>query len=320
MAIQKELIQSDYSIKIIKDLGQEYTTMNSNKKERHAIFECPFCRSNFRSLTSSIKRSNMASCGCVRKNTKYLKQSDYDLVIIRDTGTKYSINGSKNRYRHAIFKCVCGNEFEHRVDEIKSKKKTNCGCIKKKHTKSKLNQSEYSLEIIKDIGSKKPNTNSKNEYRYAIFKCKCGNEFEAMCSSIKCGNTQSCGCMTAGWKYGEWIKAGTKSNSFDSFKLYVIKCYNDDEIFYKIGKTYKTLKRRFAGYKALPYKYEIISIKTGDGQFISELEHRMHVENKDIRYVPVNKFHGMTECYHKDYGEISRNVVPIKLVETRNMV
>jgi len=97
------------------------------------------------------------------------------------------------------------------------------------------------------------------------------------------------------WRYRDWKKAGERSNNFDSFKVYVIKCYGNNEIFYKIGKTFNTLSRRFS--KDFPYEYEVTRVVVGDADYISKLEKQLHRDNKDRTYVPKLQFNGMYECF-----------------------
>lgn len=97
------------------------------------------------------------------------------------------------------------------------------------------------------------------------------------------------------WKKENWMLAASKSKTFDSFKLYVIKCYNDSETFYKIGRTYNKLTKRFS---QIPYKVEIIKIITSkDGGYIFELEKRLKRKYKHLKYLPKIKFGGMYECF-----------------------
>ena len=51
--------------------------------------------------------------------------------------------------------------------------------------------------------------------------------------------------------YSDWTNAAINSKSFESFKVYIIRCYNDNEEFIKIGRTFSKLKKRFcSGRKA----------------------------------------------------------------------
>jgi hypothetical protein len=98
------------------------------------------------------------------------------------------------------------------------------------------------------------------------------------------------------WSYSMWKQAGEKSAFFDSYKVYVIKCYNEDEQFYKIGKTYNTVAKRFSRGQ-LPYEYEVITTIEGSARHICELEQRLLNEHTEHRYTPKVLFAGSGECF-----------------------
>lgn len=100
------------------------------------------------------------------------------------------------------------------------------------------------------------------------------------------------------WAYSDWEKAGLKSKHFDSFKLYAIRCFNDEETFLKIGKTYTTVAHRFRSKSFLPYEYEVLLVKEGSARFISELEQTWHTLYKTEQYIPKQSFGGQYECFN----------------------
>lgn len=102
-----------------------------------------------------------------------------------------------------------------------------------------------------------------------------------------------------GWSYSNWEKAGLKSKRFEGFKIYIIKCWNDEEEFYKIGKTFNNIKRRFEYKKLMPYKWEIIKLYNGEAREISELEIKLKNMNKEYKYLPNIGFEGKHECFSK---------------------
>ena len=102
-----------------------------------------------------------------------------------------------------------------------------------------------------------------------------------------------------GWSYKKWEKSGLKSKNFDSFKVYIIKCWNENEEFYKIGKTFRNLKNRFYTKTLLPYNYSVVKIFEGGAEEMSKLEKELSKENKEYSYLPQIKFHGMKECFKK---------------------
>lgn len=100
-----------------------------------------------------------------------------------------------------------------------------------------------------------------------------------------------------GWSHTKWIIAAENSVKFDAFKVYVLECWNETERFYKIGKTFKTLKERFRKKSDLPYNWKSLKLITGEGLFISKLEILLKNKYKKYSYVPKNTFHGMYECF-----------------------
>jgi len=108
-----------------------------------------------------------------------------------------------------------------------------------------------------------------------------------------------------GWTKIDWFNAAKKSKKFDSFKVYIIKCWNEEEEFYKIGRTYKKVEYRFSHKKALPYNYKIIQLY--EFQELTEencnkcydLETEMKKKNKDNSYIPKLEFVGKYEYFNK---------------------
>lgn len=79
--------------------------------------------------------------------------------------------------------------------------------------------------------------------------------------------------------------------------LYLIKCWNNEELFFKVGITsHKNQKSRFHG-KFMPYNYEFLSIVTGDANTIYDLETQIHRLLKSKKYTPTIEFKGMGECF-----------------------
>lgn len=104
-----------------------------------------------------------------------------------------------------------------------------------------------------------------------------------------------------GWSAKDWIRTAEKSKYFDSYKFYIIRCWNEDEEFYKMGRTFLTVARRFKDRKQMPYNYEIIQTRESfEGLKICCLEKAFKKENKEYRYKPKNYFKGgHTECFTK---------------------
>lgn len=103
-----------------------------------------------------------------------------------------------------------------------------------------------------------------------------------------------------GWGWKPWKKKAKKSKYFDSFKVYIIRIWNENEEFFKIGRTFRTLKKRFGNCKGdMPYQYEILWIEEDkkNAKRIFKLECELHRLHKQHKYTPNIKFDGLSECF-----------------------
>lgn len=128
--------------------------------------------------------------------------------------------------------------------------------------------------------------------------CKQHGVFEMSPNSHLSKGTNCPECMkkNTGWAKTSW----ENSCKGKVAKLYIIKCYNENEEFYKIGITNKkTIKERFYHKSLMPYKYKIIKIieSKKDPIYIYNLERHLHLIHKKVKYKPLIQFAGETECF-----------------------
>jgi hypothetical protein len=72
---------------------------------------------------------------------------------------------------------------------------------------------------------------------------------------------------------------------------------DDNESFYKIGKTFVKIAHRFRGV-IMPYNYEIIKVIVDeDGEKLSKMENTIHKAHKHLQFLPVKVFDGRYECF-----------------------
>lgn len=105
-----------------------------------------------------------------------------------------------------------------------------------------------------------------------------------------------CADTSGGWSRGDFIGKCKKNNN-GLGKLYVIKCQNDDEVFYKIGITSTTMKERFRGVHAMPYEYTIEYLIQDSAYFIYDIELQLQALSKGKNHRPKIGFKGQTECF-----------------------
>lgn len=80
-------------------------------------------------------------------------------------------------------------------------------------------------------------------------------------------------------------------------RVYLIKCFNEDEEFYKIGKTFLEMNIRFKK-SNLSYNYMEVHSIYGEAGYIYDLENELHRKYKDFKHKPKIYFAGYTECFN----------------------
>lgn len=138
----------------------------------------------------------------------------------------------------------------------------------------------------------------KLEYKTALNKvivtCPIHGDFEILANSHLNGTgCKSCYKDRNGFGRSQFIKSCKNEKAY----LYIIKCWGEEEQFYKIGITGKSVKVRFECKSKFPYNYEIIKIYENTPTKIFNLEKRLHKKYKKYSYKPLLKFKGGTECF-----------------------
>lgn len=101
-----------------------------------------------------------------------------------------------------------------------------------------------------------------------------------------------------------WIKKGIKSVKFEGFTVYLLRCWNSKEEFYKIGKSYTGVYQYLTNLD-IPYKWEIVDTITKyskDGGYdIINIEERLHTKNSINLYAPKILFKNNSGCYNMNF-------------------
>lgn len=86
--------------------------------------------------------------------------------------------------------------------------------------------------------------------------------------------------------------------------FYILKCWNNEETFYKVGVTSTSVKDRYSTKKSMPYQYKVLRIITSpDLEYIFELESRNKKKLSKFLYKPLQYFPGsMSECFTSIVG------------------
>lgn len=195
------------------------------------------------------------------------------------------------------------------------------GCVKCMGIQMSINRSHTTEEFI--IAAKKKHGDKydysktiygKNAHEKVMIICKEHGEFVQKPAN----HLNNKGCLLCnhkksserhaenptGWSLENWTKASKKSRKFDSFKIYILKCWNEHEVFYKIGRTFRKTSERFKGKTDIPYNYSIIKEIVGIPEQVYYLEIIFKKINSKFKYIPKKAFKGMYECF-SEYNEFT---------------
>jgi len=266
--------------------------INSEKK---MSCKCLICDHKWKTNWESLRKG--IGCPSCAGNLK-LTLSGIKTILKNNNSTVEIISKEyKNANSKLNVKCtICGNEWFSPWATLKK----GCSCLLCSHTaplsmriiKTRLYDINKSIKIIDNIYI---NTTTK-----LTCSCKvCGHIFEKDWGHLSRGQgCPKCVRSLGSFRKSEWKEKGENSASFDSFKIYLIQCWNEYENFYKIGRTFQKTKYRFGSKTQMPYNYRILDEIVGDADYIYDLETQLKRKNDEHHYTPKNKFGGHKyECF-----------------------
>ena len=243
--------------------------------------------------TEVINRFNELHNNCYNYSKfNYTKAEDKSIIICETHGEFL-----QSYIGHYCKKTKCPKcSYKHRTDKISS----DIFCFLNRAIKTHGEKYDYSLSEYKNSRTK------------IVINCKSHGNFDQKPSNHlngqgcpRCANIIKSSVnkeFPTSWSYTNWQKAAERSKNFDSFKVYILECTDPatGERFFKIGKTYTTIKKRFKTNKKLPYQHVISKIYYfNNAKKCSEFEKALQNKYKGNKYNPKNKFKGMNECFSK---------------------
>ena len=82
--------------------------------------------------------------------------------------------------------------------------------------------------------------------------------------------------------------------------FYLIKCWDKEETFFKLGITVNNILTRYGSVKSMPYEWEILLELPGTAEVVYDMEVQFKTEMNEYHYKPKIGFNGSgTECYTK---------------------
>jgi hypothetical protein len=175
-----------------------------------------------------------------------------------------------------------------------------CGkCFEeRRHTILRSNTKDFINKYIKRLGTDKSIYDKVNYTRAkekVLIKCKIHNEYFPITPNdhLTGYGCPKCGVENGGYARTDYINQAKGRDS----SLYLLECYKQNEVFYKIGITFQGIKARFSGNSSIPYDYKIINEHICDAGCAWDLEKELHKKYKSFQYFPKETFAGYTECF-----------------------
>ena len=160
------------------------------------------------------------------------------------------------------------------------------------------------FELVKDnVTLDYSNFNYVNRQTKGLVKCKtCTHEWYVKPSHHLSYNT---GCPVCSNDDKGFNKTAFKNRCKDNLGyIYLLKCSNNEEVFYKIGITSREIHKRFNSKNFIEnkYKYNVISYIELESGIAYDLENKIkkYIKENNLIYTPKIFFKGHTECFKKE--------------------
>lgn len=229
-------------MKLIEDLGMQFATANSTRKNRYGLFECPVCLVPFKCILKAGISGRTTKCReCGYKSAAVLNSEKAALSFVAEASVvhgdryNYSLVEYKNNTTPVKIICKVHDVFLQRPSDHKdghgcphcsgNARNTTDNFIKE-CTSIHMGKYDYSL------------VNYKNNRASITIICSKHGEFEQVADSHKQGS----GCQECA---KENNSIATRMFSTDKTTLYYV--YLKDYNLWKIGCTRRTIKERFKG-------------------------------------------------------------------------
>lgn len=291
----------DFVDRSIKKHGEKYDYSHavfSTTRNRVAIV----CKKHglfYQSASSHMSGNGCKKCGSDRVSLK-CKSSTLDFIrkskLIHGEEYDYSKCVYTLAQSKLIVTCrIHGDFFVAANKHLSGRKCPKCAAINRRVSQTKtqemflfeakgkhINRYDYSRSVY-------VNSNTK-----VIITCRKHGDFKQSAISHLSGKgCPSCARELTTWGRSNYVRVSRKNKKSC---VYLIRCFNDLESFYKIGITTAAISYRFKK-SHMPYKYEVLSTVTNGAESDWDNEKELHRICKKYKYKPKISFGGETECF-----------------------
>ncbi len=229
-----------------------------------------------------------------KANIVHNNRYNYDLVEYENSRTKIKILCSE----HGEFEQVAKEHLRGR------------GCSKCAYESKALILTSQAKSEFKDKASLVHNNKydySLVDYKNSRTKIKIGCPIHGSWEQKPNDHLNGQGCPKCAQEASGYTRTKFKDKCIKNNNglgiLYILECFNEQEKFFKIGITSRSIKERYYSKVKMPYAYRVIDEIIGDSEFIYDLETKLHKEHKQYQYIPLIPFAGhLTECFNTYIG------------------
>lgn len=249
------------------------------------------------------------SCDCFKRKTKSTDKEMFLEEVVKLYGDKYSYKNTEIHNSKGKIKVDCNQHGEFIISvqsHLNGQKCPKCAIENYTAIRAKTTE-EFVLEAAKIHGDNCDYTNTiyKTAKDKVTVRCTIHNNFFSILPINHLSGTTCRKCFseklskalkgkegTCGYTKTRYIK---QANGREAY-IYLIRCYDSNEEFYKIGRTFLSINNRFTK-SNLCYNFEELFFYFGEAGFIYDLEKELHRKYKAYKYKPNNWFPGHTECF-----------------------
>lgn len=264
-----------------------FKNMNTKVKikcKKHGIFEqtprdhlmysdcCPGCSRTGKLTTEVFKERAMEKHGDLYDYSESVYVSSKELIKIKckTHGAFFQAPANHINAGHGCPHCS-GNARKDKSDFIKRAKS--------------IHKNKYGYDNV-------VYTNNSTKVRITCFDH--GDFMQSPSDHLRPNGCKLCGYKKSGWSRGKFELACEKNNGYGY--LYLVKCFSENESFFKIGITSQKINQRFAP-SHMPYKYEVLSKIKMIGREAWDKENETHKALRMHKYTPKIRFKGDGECF-----------------------
>lgn len=254
---------------------------------------------------------------CAGKNKKTTEEFENKLFIVHGDRVKLISEYNLSTEPVILYCNDCGNCYSTTPNSILSNNAGSASCPHCRRIRLSLDQKEFKERVEKlTRGLISPIGEYKGKRKPVQLRCNvCDSEFKEVASVAygmkgchKCSAENNIMNKKSGWSFSRYIEASERRNHLT--RLYIIRCYNECEAFYKVGISFEGVKKRFGiggENELIPYKYKKVFelLIPAEKALTLEREVLRHIYVNGAKYIPEMKFHGRQECFKVDHlGEV----------------